>query len=216
MGGTCNDDTDDDDTDDGDLRHQVNLVMFAILAGEQGAIWDLHRLAEPALAGMVRREAARVGARLDADDVFGITLDAAMALARLAKSWSPDGALPWVWARKRIFALVHRQVGTFTRELDDEVLEVEAPPPAPRFEEPAAVLRALAERHEGARALQQRFDLLLSDRDAGIWLAFQIERDGGNRSPAVTVAADHDMRADAVRKVVQRVGERLTAAEAAA
>ena len=50
---------------------------------------------------------------------------------------------------------------------------------------------------------------MVSDRDAAIWLGVQLEKGAGNRSPAVTVAAEHGLRPDAVRKVVQRVGERL-------
>lgn len=201
---------------DSDFRHSVNLTMFAIAAGAEEAIWDLHALAEPKLRALVRREAARVGVWLSDDDIFDITLDAAMELGRLAKSWSPDGALPWVWARKRLTAMVQQHMGTFTRELDDSFLEVEAPPARMPMEEPVAALRRLAERHDGAGALQERLEELVSPRDADIWLAFQVERDGGNRSPAVTIAADHDMAPAAVRKVVQRVTERLAAAPAAA
>ena len=196
-----------------DVRHRVNLVMFAIAAGEEHAIWDLHQLAEPSLQALVRREAARVGVHLGVDDVFDLTLDAAMELGRIARSWNPAGALPWVWAKKRLLALVQAHLGTFTRELDDAALEREAPPAHVPMEEPVAALRRLAERHDGARALQQRLEQLVSPRDADIWLAFQVERDGGNRSPAVTIAVDHGMRPDAVRKVVQRVSERLAAVD---
>jgi hypothetical protein len=196
-----------------DFRHSVNLVMFAIAAGEEHAIWDLHQLAEPSLQALVRREAARVGVHLNADDVFDLTLDAAMELGRMARAWNPAGALPWVWARKRLLALVQAHLGTFTRELHDEVLERAVPPTPVPMEEPVAALRRLAERHDGARALQERLEELVSPRDADIWLAFQVERDGGNRSPAVTIAVDHGMRPDAVRKVVQRVTERLASSD---
>ncbi len=197
--------------DDSDFRTAVNRVMFAIAAGETSATWDLHTLAQPALAGTVRREASRVGVHLDVDDVFGITLDAAMELSRLARTWSPDGALPWVWARLRIHALVHEHLGTFTRELDEEALEGVEPVVHVRMEEPVAALRKLAEGHEGARQLRERLDALVSARDADIWLSFQLERDAGNRSPAVTIAVDHDMQPAAVRKVVERVSKRLAA-----
>lgn len=199
---------------DSDLRHSVNLTMFAIASGDEHAIWDLHTLAEPALRGIARREASRVGVWLNDDDIFDVTLDAAMEMGRMAKSWNPDGALPWVWARKRLLAIVQQHVGTFTRGLDDTFLEVEAAPARVPMEEPVAALRRLAERHDGARELQERLEALVSPRDADIWLTFQVERAGGNRSPAVTIAVDHGMRPDAVRKVVQRVGARLGSAAA--
>ena len=198
------------------FRASVNQVMFAIAAGCEQAIFELHQLAEPYLARMARAEARRAGVRLGDDDVFGVTLDAAIELGRMARSWSPDGALPWVWARKRIHGLVHRQIGQLARELDDEVLLAErreAPVRHVPMEEPVAALRRLAEHHAGARELQERLERLVSPRDASIYLTFQVERDGGNRSPAVTVAVDHDLQPAAVRKVVQRVGERLAADE---
>lgn len=197
---------DDDDT----FRAAVVELMGRIVGGERSAVWELHDLAEPALGRMLRAEARRIDVRVGADDLLDLTLDAAVELGKLAPSWDPEGALPWVWARRRITALVHDHVGTFTRELDETHLEIEAPPVAERLEQPLEVLRSLAGRHPSAQQLDRQLRLVASDRDADIWLDVQLERAAGNRSPAVTVAANHDMRPDAVRKVVQRVGERLS------
>jgi hypothetical protein len=195
--------------DDTTLREAVTAVMARLAAGEQGAVWDLHDLAEPALTRILRAEARRIDVRLADDDVFDLTLDAAIDLAALARSWKPDGAMPWVWARRRVAALVHAHVGTFASALDDEHLELATPRPVAPTEAPLEVLRSAAQRHPAARALQQRLVAAVSPRDAEIWLGVLIEKASGNRSPAVTVATDHGMRADAVRKVVQRVGARL-------
>ena len=54
-------------------------------------------------------------------------------------------------------------------------------------------------------------DLVASPRDAAVWLSHADERATGNRSPAVTVAARFGLGEAAVRKVVQRVGQRLRA-----
>lgn len=197
------------DEDDDGLRSDVEAVMRRIVAGEREAVWELHDLAEPALRRIVRGEARRIDIRLGDDDVLDLTLDAAIDLAKLASAWRPDGALPWVWARRRITALVHEHVGTFTRELDETHLELEARPAAPQVEDPRCVLRSLAQRHPSAHRLEQRLVTVASERDAAIWLGVLLEKASGNRSPAVTVAIDHGMRPEAVRKVVQRVGERL-------
>jgi len=191
------------------FRAKVDVVMLAIAAGRDGAVWELHALAEPDLGRIVRREAQRVNVWLTADEVFEVTLDAAMEIARIARSWEPAGALPWVWAKKRVRNLVHAHIDTFTRELDDELAEEEAPPPAAPPISGIEALRKLAEVHDQARELQARLERYVTPRDADIWLSYQVEQDGGNRSPAVTIAAEHEMRPDAVRKVVQRVGERV-------
>lgn len=195
--------------EDTTLRASVTEVMARLAAGDRGAVWDLHELAAPALTRILRAEARRIDVRIGHDDVFDLTLDAAIDLAKLARSWNPEGALPWVWARRRITALVHEHVGTFADELDDAHLDLAAPAPVSPAEAPREVLRDAARRHPAARELEQRLTAAASERDVAIWLGVQLEKAAGNRSPAVTVATDHGMRADAVRKVVQRVSERL-------
>jgi hypothetical protein len=191
-----------------DLNSAVAAAMADIVSGVEGATWRLHALAEPSVRRMLRAEARRVGAWISDDEVYELTLDAAEDLASRAKSWKPGMALPWVWARYRIYGLVHTHLGTFTRQLDD-LLETEAPPVSGgEIEDPRAVLRSLAARHEAAQRLEERL-AAVSDRDADIYLRFQIEKAGGNRAPAVTVAADHGMQPAAIRKVVQRVTERI-------
>ncbi|HEX4868663.1 MAG TPA: hypothetical protein VFV32_13720 [Acidimicrobiales bacterium] len=205
----------DDDGGDGPwrgdeaLRAAVVEAMGRIVAGDEGAVWELHEVAEPSLARMLRAEARRIDVRIEAEEIWELTLDAAETLAGLAPAWRPDGALPWVWARLRIAALVQRHVGTFAGPLDDEHLELEAPAAVVRVEDPRAVLRAAARRHPAAHRLDQQLAATVSERDADIWLGVQLEKAAGNRSPAVTVGADHALQPETVRKVVQRVGERL-------
>lgn len=190
-------------------RAAVAEVMARIAGGEREAVWDLHALAEPALARLLRAEARRIDVRIGDDDIYDLTLDAAVEVGRLARAWRPDGALPWVWARRRITSLVHQHVGTFARELDESHLDIETPALGTAVHDPRGLLRRAARRHPSARQLEARLSAAVTDRDAQIWLGVQLERAAGNRSPAVTVAADHGMRPDAVRKVVQRVAERL-------
>lgn len=190
-------------------RVVVRALMARIAEGEDDAIWELHELAEGDLARIIRAEARRLDLRLEADDVWELTLDAVDALAEVAGTWKPDGAWPWVWAHHRIRAVVHDHVGTFAKPLDDEHLAIEAPPPPERIEDPRAVLRRAAERHPAARRLEQQLGRV-SERDAQIYLGVALEKAAGNRSPAVTVGADHGLQPPAIRKVVQRVGEKLS------
>lgn len=189
-------------------RAAVVEVMARIVAGEQSAVWDLHALAEPTLTRMLRAEARRIDFRIGDEDVFDLTLDAAIDLAKLARSWDPDGALPWVWARRRIAGLVHGHIGVFADELDDTVLDIEAPSPRVAERQPREVLRSLARSHPAARRLDRSLEAV-TERDADIYLRVQLEKAVGNRSPAVTIGVECDLRPAAVRKVVQRVLERL-------
>lgn len=65
--------------------------------------------------------------------------------------------------------------------------------------------------HRAAERVFEGLSETVSARDADIWLGIQLEKGAGNRSPAVTVAAECGLRPDAVRKVCQRVSERLGA-----
>lgn len=194
-----------------DLRAQIAAVMARLAGGERSAVWDLHVLLEVPVRHILRAEARRIDMRIGDEDLFDLTIDAAIDVAKLARSWKPEGALPWVWARKRITRLVHDHVGQFTRELEDEHLEIEARPVLAAVPEPREVLRAVAQRHPAARCLEERLTESVSERDADIWLGVQLEKGAGNRSPAVTIAAECGLRPDAVRKVCQRVTERLSA-----
>jgi hypothetical protein len=194
-----------------DLRERVIEVMGRILSGDRDGVWDLHGLCEVPVRRLVRAEARRVDFRIGDEDVFDLTIDAAITLAKLAPSWDPDGALPWVWARKRIKALFHEHIGQLTLELDDERLDLAEPPAIAVVPEPREVLRRAAERHPAAQELEQRLSETVSARDADIWLGVQLEKGAGNPSPAVTVGAECGLRPDAVRKVCQRVSQRLGA-----
>ncbi len=191
------------------LHHAVAEAMADIAAGDSQAIWELHRLATPTLQRMLRAEARRINAWISDDDLYDLVLDATFVLADRARSWRPEISLPWVWAKHRVHAVVHRHFGTFTRELDESHLQIAEPPAVVPIDDALAVLRSLAARHEGALALDRRLSEVAKPRDAEIYLGYLLERAAGNRRPAVTVGADHGMQPAAARKVVQRVGERL-------
>jgi hypothetical protein len=116
------------------FRAAVTQAMADIVAGDSSATWRLHELSAPAVRAMAFGEARRIGVWLSDDDLEEVHIDVTLDLARRARSWSPGGALPWNWARRRVLSMGR---------------------------------------------------------------------------PAVTVGADHDMNPAAVRKVVQRINQRL-------
>src|SRR3546814_35866 len=160
------------------LHSAVADVMTRIVGGERSAVWDLHTLSEPHMRRIIRAEARRIDIRIGDEDVLDLSLDAAIDLAKIARAWQPGGALPWVWARRRIAALVHGHVGTFAKPLDETHFEIEERAAPASVESPRALLRLLAERHPAARSLEERLSLVASDRDADVWLGVVLEQIG--------------------------------------
>jgi len=202
---------------------EVAAVMAEIAAGDTAAVWRFLLLADRPVRRQVRRELRRLRIPYTRDDLDGLVLDAVDAIVRCARSWRPDGAPPWTWARDRVTGVVHRWAGTFADPLDevaaarhasyDRAAPETSPAvdPADVVEDVLATLRRVAARDPRAAQLAAALDLVASPRDAAVWLTHADERATGNRSPAVTVAARFGLGEAAVRKVVQRVGQRLRA-----
>src|SRR3546814_12996564 len=102
---------------------------------------------------IIRAEARRIDIRIGDDDVLDLSLDAAIDLAKIARAWQPGGALPWVWARRRIAALVHGHVGTFAQSLDETPFDIEARAAPASVASPRDMLRFLAARPPAALSL---------------------------------------------------------------
>jgi hypothetical protein len=206
--------------------------MGAIAAGDRSAVWKLRDVADPPVRRRLASTLHRLDVRYDADDLDGLVIDAVLAIADVAGAWRPGGAPPWVWANHRVVGVVHRFVGIFAKSLDalsegdygDAVArltargrcaEARSTAAVTAFEHgddvltPRAVLRGMASDRPEAALLDAALSEIVSGRDAALWLAVLDERAAGNRHPAVTVGARFGMRPDAVRKAVQRVGERL-------
>lgn len=192
------------------FRTAVRQAMADIVAGDPAATWRLRDLCGPAVRAMAYREGRRIGVWLSADDLDEIQIDVALDLARRAPSWDPEGSYPWTWAKRSVLAMGHAHIGQFGEELDD-VEDAAEPEPVDRLDDPVAVLLDLADHHPRVTALLHHLGGA-SDRDVAIWVGYRLEVQAGNRRPAVTVGADHSMKPAAVRKVVQRVNQRLATA----
>lgn len=173
------------------------------------ALWELHELAGPSVERIIRAEARRLSVRIDRDDICGLVLDGVVELGEVADTWKPSGAPPWVYAQHRLRSLVHRHIGVFADELDEVVAEAEAPEAVARLEDPLEALREMSASNPVARELLEQLESVATERDAQIYLWVRLEKAAGNRSPAVTVAVDFGLQPATVRKVYQRVGERL-------
>jgi hypothetical protein len=112
------------------VRDELVEIMSRLADGDETAAFSLYEVFGDRIAGTVRSVLRERGLVLVRDDVDGLVLEACFAIGAVARAWSPDGgALPWVYARRRIENCVDRVVGQRTVPLDDTlVASLEAVP----------------------------------------------------------------------------------------
>lgn len=200
--------------------------MAQIVAGDSSAIVTFFEMATPPVRGMVLARFQEVGIWVSGDRLDDLVRDLLVELLDLAPVWRPDGgALPWVWARSRLLAVAFAGLGVLADDLDD--CHGLAADSGRGVGGPAATASASSEAEAGAdgaievlrRAahgrpqvalLLEALDGITSERDRAVWLDVLDEQAAGNRSPAVTVAQLHEVSPALVRKICQRVRDRLT------
>src|SRR5207245_2289340 len=106
-------------------RGRLVELMAQIAAGERGAVFALAAEFGERIAACLCRHLRAIGVVfVDPAELDGLVLDAVFELERVARGWDPaGGALPWVWARPRMQAIVSRYVGTRCEPLDGVRLE---------------------------------------------------------------------------------------------
>lgn len=198
---------------DGTKGPALTQVMAALAAGDGAALFELIDGYGAELARTVRVVAAGRRARLRADEVDELVVEAALAIQAVAGAWRPDGAPPWVWARGRIGAAVDRHLGLWTDQLDHERhAGQEAPPAPPGGEEPVeACLARLAAHDRRVALLDEALELVASRRDRLVFVELGIQVALGDPSPAVTVGALYGMKPASVRQQSRRTKLRLRA-----
>ncbi len=198
-------------------RDRLENVMATAAAGVATAAIILYQEFGLAIARSLRRHLVDFGVRdIDADDLHGLTMDACFVLYDHASGWSPNGgALPWVWAERRLRNLVSGYVGQWADELDDAVHAVAAAPPdVPDADDPdefELLHHLAAKRHDVARYADALATSATSERNQRVLLAYRLQSSLGDRSPAVTIGRRFDMTPAAVRQAVKRTGDRLAA-----
>lgn len=198
---------------DGTNGPALTQVMAALAAGDGAALFGLIDAHRDELARAVRVIAAKRRARLSADDVDELVVEAALAIQAVAGAWRADGAPPWVWAQGRIRAAVDRHLGLWADELDHEHhAGREAPPAPPGVEEPIGVCFArLAASDQRVALLGEALELVASRRDRLVFVELGIQVAMGDPSPAVTVGALYGMKPASVRQQSRRTKLRLRA-----
>lgn len=193
--------------------------MAGIVAGDASAMATFFELATPPVRGMVLARFQEVGIWVSGDRLDDLVRDLLVELLDLAPVWRADGgALPWVWARSRLLAVAFAKLGVLADDIDDcheladdrgQRLGATAAPGC--ADETIDVLRRAARGRPQVALLLEALDGNTSERDRSVWLDVLDEQAAGNRSPALTVAQVHDLSPALVRKICQRVRDRLTA-----
>ncbi len=193
-------------------RDELIVVMARLGEGDGTAIGDLVRLGGSSLRAAMGRHLARLGAPVSAEVLDDLVVDAAIELAGIAGSWDPSkGALPWVWAERRLMGIAVAHVGQYADpigEADDPVAEARVPDRIEGEIDLRVVLDELAARDARAASLVDRLRVV-SPRDAHVWLDYRVEQSCGNPAPSCVVAATHGLSPAAVRKIAQRVQARV-------
>jgi hypothetical protein len=199
----------------------VTEVMARLAAGDMAAMTTLQDRWGGAIKAALRRIARSRNVHLQPDDVDELLVDAVLVLQEVAGSWSPEGgAMPWVWAGRRLANVVDRFLGQLGRSLDagTELHLAAEPMPTVACEEVdiEEVLARLAregspagERYRQVEDLQVALRSVASERDRRVFLEVAVQAASGDPSPANTVAEMFGLRPAAVRQIRCRVRRRL-------
>lgn len=192
------------------------VELMQAMVRDRAAVVMFHAEFGPEVRRVVDFEAFRCGLHLAPGDLDDLTFDACMALAAVSGGWRPDGgALPWVWARRRINALVAGQRQPVHLGLpqghDIEEVHFDAPDDDADL---GATLLSLGKRDERCALLAAALRESVGACDAEVWLRYRVQQQSGDPAPAATVARELGMQAPAVRQRASRTRRKLAAAVA--
>ncbi len=193
-------------------RERLEDLMARLAAGDRSVACVLALEFSGPIGATVRAHLGDLGVvDVERDELDGLVIDVCLMLADVAGAWRPDGgASPWHWARHRVRTLVASWVGQHADPLDDALLEAEGLPPAPGDEpDLGEVLDQLAAQLPLVALVREGLRTVASPRDRALLLEVGVQGVLGDPSPAVTVAALHDMTPEAVRQVLSRARRRL-------
>lgn len=201
-------------------RARLEALMAVMAAGDPAGLSPFYTEFWAQLATQMRRHLRAVGVDgIGRDDLDGLVMEASLLLFSSAAAWSPaGGALPWIWARPRLRALVTSFVGQHAEVFDPERVDSASVLDHGAFgmvahaeadDDPVQTLGRLAASDPLCHLLVTALNEVGSPRDQTILLEMRMQALSGDPSPAVTVARQLDMRPEAVRQAAHRVSARL-------
>lgn len=198
---------------DGQQRSAVAALMGRMSEGDQAAAFEMYVELGDAVRGSVARIARNLNAaHLTREDLDALALDVCMALLPISTSWTADGgALPWVWAHRRVAAIVSAYVGQYASPFDEERGDSPTDIHAGDLEDlpDEVALARIARREPLVGLLLDALTSVTSDRDLRVVLVFAVQQAQGDPSPSHTVARAVGLEPDNVRQIVSRTRRRL-------
>ena len=193
---------------DSSERAALAALMARMAAGDQAAVVEFIERYMAQLVGTVRRIVtdSHIDLWTVRDELEGLAIDAGFVIADAAGAWRADGALPWTWAYSAIRARVLAVFGIpVDADGERDVADAAVPPVVA-----TPALDDLADGHPVVRLWLDGLDAVATERNAEVHRQFQTQKALGDPSPAVTVAAMTGLSAANVRKINQRVCQRLS------
>lgn len=199
---------------DDERFQRLVLIMERLAGGDEAAVFTLYGEFGGQVAAAVRRHLRRMGvAGLPLDDVDAIVMDVVFSLADCAGGWQPAaGALPWVWADRRVGAIVAAAIGQHADELRPELLaDVVAVDHLVGGDEPdeLEVLARLATDDVSCHLLLEALEEVTTRRNGALLLGYKLQASLGDWSPATTIGGQYGMKPASVRQTVKRTLDRL-------
>ncbi len=195
-------------------RRNLEEVMRRLIEGEVAMVWALSTQFGSELGRVVCRHLRSMGRTdviSDAGRVEGLVLDVAFWFLDHGAAYDPASSLPWVWGDRPILALVGREVGHRSVELDSaragaNVCEIEPASTSPTI---PASFEVIAAAEPTVRLLLEAVQSVGSERDAAVHLEYRTQCAFGDPSPSHTVADLCGLQAANVRQIDRRMRKKV-------
>lgn len=195
-------------------RAHLETLMQRMAQGDFAALITLQTEFASSLRATVNhilRDLHRTDVQTDRDEMDGLVQTAALVIFDHAAGWQPDGALPWTWAYRAIRAAVVRAVGHPVGGSQED-LESEANaagPVAGSADLGLEELHALAPQVPEVALLLELLHEHLPERQANVFLDYQLLLRDGCTASSHTVASMYDTSPDNVRQIKRRSLKKL-------
>ena len=189
--------------------------MGRMAIGDRQAIFELNDHYGRNILGAIRAYARTLGVSLSPDVADSMALDFCIGLNAHSRGWRADGgASPWKWAERRLQASVRRHLTTLDvrqpNRHDEATTSAQTDTADADVDNDAlALLDALVARNPFASLLREALQRADRSRNIAILLDVEMQRAGGDPTPAQSVADLNGLRPDNVRQIVHRTRARL-------
>ena len=186
-------------------------LMSRMAAGDNAAIFELNEHYGRNILAAIRAHTRTRGVSLPPDVADSMVLDFCIDIANHAGGWRPEGgASPWKWAERRLHATVGRHLATIdVREPTIDSHDHVSAQPDTANADAMALLDALVLRNPFASLLREALQKADRCRNIAIFLDVELQRAGGDPTPAQSIAELNGLRPENVRQIVHRARARL-------